>query len=265
MKTSPNYYCNVLEQELVRRKAKNAKYSLRSFARDLGMDVAALSRVLSQKGSLTLVVGKKIARILKLSAVETKNFLESIADQRKFKSLKNEVVASKLEIEGIQGLEEDQFALISKLYHYAILELSKTDDFDSEPKTIAKALGITVIEAREAIDRLLRLGLLKKNGSKLEKTSAYITTKNKSKTSKALRNHQREIMQNALFRMENEPIEKRIVSGMTIPIDPEKLPLARQLIDEFSQKMAEIMSSGKRQSVYQLQISFCSLMALRNT
>src|SRR5450759_3159817 len=59
------------------RKQKNQTYSLRAFARDLGMSQALLSLVLNGQRPLTLRQAHKIAALLQLSPGEEKKFIES--------------------------------------------------------------------------------------------------------------------------------------------------------------------------------------------
>ena len=54
----------------------------------------------------------------------------------------------------------DAFKVISDWYHYAILELTYLDHFQPDLKWISNALGITVHEARDAKERLMRLDFL---------------------------------------------------------------------------------------------------------
>ena len=59
----------------------------------------------------------------------------------------------------------DAFQVISDWYHLAIVELANTPDFRGEPYGIARSLGISVVEARAALERLLRLGMLARSDS----------------------------------------------------------------------------------------------------
>ena len=53
--------------------------------------------------------------------------------------------------------------LISDWYYFAILSLMETDDFQSDPKWIAKRLNITHSEASVALKTLASLGMIEKN------------------------------------------------------------------------------------------------------
>jgi transcriptional regulator with XRE-family HTH domain len=57
---------NYLQQELLRRKAKNPSYSLRSFALQLKLNHATLSSLIAGKRKLTPYTVKKLAKALNL-------------------------------------------------------------------------------------------------------------------------------------------------------------------------------------------------------
>lgn len=58
-------------------------------------------------------------------------------------------------------ISQDIFATIADWYHLAILDLSLMKDFKSSPSWISARLGISVLEAKIAVDRLVRLGFFK--------------------------------------------------------------------------------------------------------
>ena len=56
-----------------------------------------------------------------------------------------------------KDLSLDLFRCISDWHHYAILELTFVEGFDSDPKWLASQLGISNAEALYAVDRLLQV------------------------------------------------------------------------------------------------------------
>lgn len=75
-------YRAVLRHALQVRSLKNPRYSLRAFARSLGIDPGDLSRVLSGKGKLSLRMGSKIASELGLSHHDAQLFMQSIVAEK---------------------------------------------------------------------------------------------------------------------------------------------------------------------------------------
>jgi uncharacterized protein (TIGR02147 family) len=79
-----------------------------------------------------------------------------------------------------------------------------------------------------------------------------------------LKRRQKQILEKALEALENDPIETRSMTGMTMAIDPSKIPEAKKLISEFNRKMSKFLETGKKSEVYELQISLFSLQKRGN-
>ena len=75
----PIDYREMLRIELVVRRIRNPKYSLRAFARDCKISPSRFSEVLRMKNNLYLKSGTKIAGYLGLSSQVAKHFMDSIA------------------------------------------------------------------------------------------------------------------------------------------------------------------------------------------
>lgn len=257
-------YRNQLKTELSRRLTANRAYSLRAFARALDMDVAALSRVLAHKKALTPKAARKIVGRIGFTQEQSDAFLASVAADKArpaaLEALKPAPVPS------FDAVSAEVFHVISEWYHYAILELSLTEGFRSDYRWIGKALGISALEAKLAVERLLGLGLLSADAdSQWRKTQKNITTADKSKTSAAHRAYQAAILDKAKFSLENDPIAERSMTGMTMAIDPSLLPVARAAIEEFMAKMCALLETGAQKQVYQLGINLFPLQKKETT
>jgi uncharacterized protein (TIGR02147 family) len=162
-------------------------------------------------------------------------------------------------------ISADAFRVIGDWYHYAILLLAETEGFKADPRWIASRLGVSQIEAKFALQRLQELKLLQKTGGKWRFVDQEITTEDKSLTTPALKRRQKQVLEKAIEALENDPIEKRSMTGMTMAIDPEKIPEAKKLISEFNRKMSKFLECGKKSEVYELQISLFSLQKRGNS
>lgn len=101
MKTSI-YYINKLKQKLTEAQEKNPHYSLRAYARDLGIHPASLSLIIKSKRAFPLNSLDRVADALGLSENEKNLFLESVA-KVKF-SQKKEISTTMLKV----SLTEDK-------------------------------------------------------------------------------------------------------------------------------------------------------------
>ena len=100
----------LLADELVERKQRNQAYSLRAFARDLGVSASCLSDVLHEKRQLSKKHTHSIAKKLCLSPNEARALREK----------KEKILSSPHYL----TLEEDVFHLVADWYYFAILNLA---------------------------------------------------------------------------------------------------------------------------------------------
>lgn len=256
------FYRQYLKGELTRRVQENPRYSLRAFSRALAVDVSQLSRALSGKGGLSLRNALRISSRLTLSPEEKAKFLESIVQERQ-KEAFNKLSVQNNETPKKLSLEADLFDFMSNWYYPAILELTRIEGFRSDPVWIAKSLGIATVQSRWALEQLVRLGLLVREGKTLRKSTPHMDTADKSVTTPALRKLQKQVLQKAMHSLENDPIEERSVSSMTMAIDPKKLQIAKKLIEDFTDQLCNVLESGNRKRVYQFSVALFPLQRSR--
>jgi uncharacterized protein (TIGR02147 family) len=259
MDVTRNHYRQMLKEELENRTARNPRYSLRAFAKSLLVDVAALSRVLSNKQTITLKTANKIVDRLGLPEKEKDFFIVSVIEDRKALSLKREK-KSQLKKEGILKMNEDLLQITSELHHFSILELTHIQGFNSNPVWIAKKLGISEPKASLAVERLIRLGFLVKNEKGLKKVQEGIPTAHETSTYNSQhKKYQRETLCHGLHSLENDPITQRNFQATTIAIDTEKMEFAKKMIQDFMSNLAGYLEKGEKKEVYQLSVGLFPL------
>jgi len=256
MKSENLYYKTLIEEELAKRAEKNPRYSLRAMARALSLDAGALSQILSGKRVPSYKIAQKILAVLDLSPDQQNKFLSSIAKTHQSRGLErlNPIFKKFKSKQPAKDLSIDLFRVIGDWYHYAILMLTYVDRFDPNPTWIAAQLNISPIEAKLAINRMLDLGLLKEERGSLVCWDGHFTTADKHVTAPALKRHQKQILEKSIFSLENDPIEQRSHTSMTMAIDSKKITEAKKLIEDFTNKMSELLESGQRTQVYEFQI-----------
>lgn len=254
-------YRKILKEELAQRCERNPRYSVRSFAKSLSLDAGALSRILSGKQIPSLNVSNKILEALSLEPRMANQFLESVANVHSARPLqrRNSFTRQKFPEDPAKDLSIDLYRVIADWYHIAIMELTYVDEFTSSPKWIAGQLGISETEAKLAIERLLDLELLKIENGKLIKTETQLSTTDKHLTTPALRKNQKQLLEKSIISLEEDPIEQRSVTSMTMAIDPDRLPEAKRMIRDFNRKLCDFLENGKRKRVYNLGIALVPL------
>jgi uncharacterized protein (TIGR02147 family) len=252
-------YITLLQNELARRSRLNPQYSLRSFAKQIGMDASLLSKVLKNQRKLTLENAKKIIKRCQMNPADKKLFWSSLVQEReKLHTLydeKSDELATRSNQFQESLLPNDLFQLIADPQHYVLAELARTQGFVSDVAWISKRLKLSRAETADTLGRLLRVGILTKNGDQIKRNPARFTTENKELTNSALKHHQRKILESAITAMDQVPIEKRSQNSMTIAINPKKIPLAKELIQTFVNQLSNLLESGPLEEVYQISVS----------
>lgn len=81
------YHVKVLLQEIDKRKEKNNRYSLRGFAKFLGIAPSTLSRILTNGQELSVSATRKIIKKLHLNEEQRLLFIASVAEEKKLRTL----------------------------------------------------------------------------------------------------------------------------------------------------------------------------------
>jgi uncharacterized protein (TIGR02147 family) len=240
-----NLSVDFLSAEFERRVKANSRYSLRAFARDLKMSPGEISELLSGKRQLTPKAINKISSRLGLSAAETRELVEHAT-----------LVRAGLEAPrpASHALELDLFNIVSEWYCFAILNLFDTEDFRCEPSWIGRRLGISGTEARLALERLERVGLLKRVRGKLVPDAEFVMSPS-GIPSEAIRSYHRTMLAKASAALETQPVDERDITGLGLAINPADLPGLTRDIREFRDRITAKYSRGKRTEVYQLEMS----------
>jgi uncharacterized protein (TIGR02147 family) len=259
------FYREHLKSELSRRIESNPRYSLRSFAKAIKIDAGALSLILSGKRLPSPEIADRLVRSLDLTPEEEKRFRNSIAMthqrarkkylRKAFRRPISSTQQTRAKETTYKELSVELFRVLADWYHYVILEMTFTSELEDDPSAIAARLGIGATEAKLAIERLKELSFLRSENGILTKTEGPLTTADKHLSTPAHRRRQRQILEKSLQSLENDPIEVRNHSAMTMAIDPELIPEAKKRISAFMRELSVFLESKSRKRVYEMQVS----------
>jgi uncharacterized protein (TIGR02147 family) len=212
----------------------------------------------------------KILQALALSPEDQNEFFKSIARVQKARGLKRQNPVFRKSDTALPAVESpvrelslELFKVIADWYHYAILELTFLPEFKPTAAWIAGKLGISEIEAKLALERLKKLELLLEKNGTLVKADGQVLTADRMLTTAAHRKRQRQILEKSLHALENDPVEQRNHSAMTMAIDPSRLSEAKRRIDEFTQELCKFLETGVRSQVFEMQVSLFSHTQLK--
>jgi uncharacterized protein (TIGR02147 family) len=245
-----------LENLLAEKTKKNSQFSLRAFARLVDVSPAVLSRVLSGKRKLTFNLAVRIADALVLGPIERDALYSFFTNARSDEKSNEDRHEKELSI--------DCFNAMKEWYHYGITQLLYIETFKEDPKWIAKILSITELEAKLAIDRLVRLEILDRDeNGRLYRTATHLSTSTDI-ASAGLRHFQKQILEKSIESLEQDDILERDITSITIAINEDRIPEAKKEIMKFRKKMAEFLAEGKKTRVYNLGVHLIPLSKSMN-
>jgi transcriptional regulator with XRE-family HTH domain len=239
-----------LRTELTLRCRKNPSYSLRSFASYLGVSSSFLSKLLNNKRPITKRTLIKFSERLGVSPEKYDQFTSKINSR-----------SSQINV-SFNNLSLDQFEVISEWYYFAILELITVKNFNPSPLWIANCLGISHMEAKEALQKLIRLNYIKVSKGKLLLTNKNNTTIGPVATAAAYQKQQKQILQKASEALVQTPFDLRSQTSVSLAISQKRLSEANNLIKTFRRQMIQLLQEQEKDSfdsVYQLSVSFYPL------
>jgi uncharacterized protein (TIGR02147 family) len=256
-------YRQQLQQKLAERCQRKPGYSLRAFARDLGYGAPQLSRVLNGKQHLSLPNAELLANRLFESETERAGFIAQVAYESTSKPTLKAAALEKLNRALTDGethlVQQDAFTIISEWYHFPLLDLMTLHLAPQTPAAIGRYLGISAIEAKLAIERLIRVGLLKQEGKRLLKTHGKLTVPSGGPRA-GIRRFHRSMIEKARDAIESQTVEERYLSARTIGLAPKDLPKLRAAVDDFMEKVAAISAASKPKSrIYQVNTQLFDL------
>lgn len=223
----------ILQTELSRRCQANPRYSLRAFARTLGVSPANLSLVLNRKRpASTRTVERMLARL-------------DIGPRER------ELISGlPISLDFEENLDLEVFEQVSTWLAYGILSLLKTKNFKPDERFVAKRLGVTQHEVRAALLALRKAGLLK--GWKRTTNSLRL---NNSISTSITRSFQRQLIERSIQSMENDPSSERDISSITFAMSKDQFQEAQEEIRRFRLRMAKIFEkTGEATDVFNLTV-----------
>ncbi len=251
------YFRTALREELARRKRANAAYSLRSFAKHLGMQPPTLSAVLAGKRPLPIATAEALAQKLVFSPAEKKRFLNSA-----FSRVASGAVVRSIEASTDQAKllnEELHFQIIAEWEHYAILALVETQGFVPKARWISKRLGISEEKAQAAWDRLQQAELMSVDSIGRVKLNQVRVVTSQDVVSAALRKSHRDALAMGIEKLEKVALHQRDYSSTTIAVSPGRLQEAKKLIRDFRKQISSLLEDGVRTDVYQICVQLYPL------
>lgn len=255
-------YRDFLKDYYDRKKSEMPFYSYRMMGDKLGLDSSYLYRVLQKKQHLPAHALPAAKEILDLSGREAEYFdLLFSAAVSKDKGKREELMAKALDLRDVDrhSLQAAELKLLENWWIPAVRAYLELNGGVVNVKQIAHDIcpPITEDQAKEAIDILLSVGLVKKMASgKLALTEAHLTVGGPEKKV-AVRKFQKEVLALASDALDNVPVDERNISTLTLSVDQACFEDLGDMLREFRRLVQKRVDSSKNSDrVMQLSMAF---------
>jgi uncharacterized protein (TIGR02147 family) len=237
---------NLLRTRFAEAQRVNPGYSLRAYARKLGVHVGALTYIINGKRNVSRKLAERIATRLPLDPQARAELLTLFPEKRKKNAAPASVLPRYLEVSAAQ------FRMMSEWEHLAVLSLSRCEDFRGEEPWIARRLGISEARSTKVVERLLALGLLARGeDGRLTRTTESIRTSD-DVAELSIRHHHDENLSLAKESLHRDPVARRDFTSITLAIDPANLSVAKERIRQFTDELSDLLETGNRTEVFRL-------------
>lgn len=243
----------LLEKHFVLSKEKNEKFSLRAYSKKLNISPSTLSEIINGKRPISLRMATRLMRSLNGG----RSLEQATADLYKAEKTKSK---SKRIL-----LTPEQHRAISDWHTLAIRWLTETPDFRADPEWIGKRLQISSKQAEESLRILIQLGLLQRN----EKTGQISRTPAQLKTtedipSEDIKKSHSTTLDLAKKSLHRHGVNQRFFGAMTAAVDPDRLPQAKIMVQEFCEFLTRFLSSENTTEVYRIAVQIFPLTEPKN-
>ena len=258
----------LLSSKFNEKKAKNASFSIRSWANQMGLSShGGLQQILAGKRTVPKKYIPQIIKSLDFTTGEAMYF-ETLVDFEKAKTSEEKDIYYKRlthlrpNKKEVQVVEIENFKYFQNPLHSIIRTMIERKDFENNPEKIKKILRMktTQREIKEVVERLISLGFVSENGNKLKKNHKHI--KNKiDVSSKAVEDYHQKMSLVASEEVKRQSIDEREFNSFCLNMEKNQMKNAkkkiRNFVDEF---ISEFEAPNKKSNeTYQLNVQLFSL------
>lgn len=260
-------YRDILNQAYLDRSSANPSYSMRSFARDLGISASTLSEVLSGKKGISPKRALQFAKTIRLPEWQVQMFCDLVTQDHAKSPSTRESARERLQHlkqeNSVRLLNQSAARALTSWVDLAILELTYLKDFKPSPSWISKKLGIESTVAAKSIERLKAVDLLKvdsETGTWIDASPLFSTTD--GIPSDSIRAFHRSVLQLAIQKLETKSVEERTVKTAVVSLSGDRIQRAKNILDEAIGKIVSLAdeSSQEREDILCFSLQLFSVL-----
>ena len=213
----------------------NPRYSIRAFAKKLGLSAGSLSHTLNKKTEW------------KLSPSRAAGILEKLSISRARKNRMLVKIGRNIDLPR-KTLREDDFDMLRDWVYFPVLSSFDLPERLSEPKKIAVRLGVGEEKVNAAIAELLRRNFLTRLPSgKIIRSEGTISAGD-GPPSDVIRGHHLNSLMLSVRALNRIPAERRDFTNMTFAGSEIQIASVREEIRKFYERISTLMDEGEDNS-----------------
>jgi uncharacterized protein (TIGR02147 family) len=244
-------------------KAKNSRFSYSVMAQQAGFrSKSFIKLVIDGKKNLSRDSITAMNKVLKLTGKSFSYFCDLVAFNQAKTATEREALLVRLfsyrKRNPSRLVVQKQYDFYAKWYHNTIRELVTGAKFNGDYRLLGKMLrpAITARQARESVQLLLRLGLIRQEGPRLVPSSPLITTGDEV-VSTAVRKFHEQNMGLAVASMDTCPADERDISCLVLGLSARGMERIKTETQAFRKKLLAIAQEDKTPGrVYHYNIQF---------
>lgn len=241
-------YIELINQKFSERKERNPRYSLRSFARQLGLDPGSLSGILRGRRPLSPLRAQQVISRLGLNDSERKKFYVSLLFKKK---IPQDIIDSQ---ERYHVDEEKYFNILSDWEYAATLCLASLRHFKLTAKDLAVVLKITLRRSSKVIADLKTTGLLMEDDMGYLRPVQKKFSTSEDTLSLALQHSHLSSLKIAKQKLESLDVKERDFSSLTLAVKSSEISKMKSMIRNFRAQFEAEFESESGDSVVQLNL-----------
>lgn len=252
-------YLRILQNEFHQRKQKNKKYSLRAFAKFLGVSHALLSQVFLKKKGLSPKMADKISVKLALSHLERNIFISSVekcfSRSAKQKNKAGQLLKELHKQKQFKSLTQETVRQIDHWAYVAVFEAI----FSKKAQT-TKELCFFLDQKPSMIVKVVTY--LQKISAVAEDNGTYSALSSSLQTSndipaKAMVNYHISMAQKAISSIQQQPVHMREFQNAILTVNHESMGEAKKMIRNFIHEFnTRFYVDNDTSQLYSLFVSF---------
>lgn len=231
-------FSRLIRRDFESRQTKNQLFSLRSYAKKLGLAASTLFYVLQDKGTLNIKRAKEILPLLKLTEAETERFLVIAGEQK-------ELQKSFLK-------EEEEFIFkdwkVRALLIYHDLEKGLPDH-----ETLIRKLDVSTDWLSKNLQNLCDAGFLVRVDGQTKRNPNYISTED-GPGKESIKEFHRSNLALASDALSKISSERRDYSALTFACSEEELAFLREEIRSLYERVIAVSAGKKKDRVLQMNV-----------